>query len=170
MRYLVYFPDSLVESESLSSGVGTSSHSGSAGGSSTTPTESHPPSLILPGMHVVCLENFSNPNQPNVLHMTQGDIIEGRLHLFFFWKIAPSSLHFLATQWSNLDFRWRFLNTFLIQICFWKDHCVHCSWKTRLFPGAKLNALIKSYGQVCKSFKAKSVCKVIKKLICLLLP
>lgn len=71
------FSDSLVESESLSSGVGTSSHSGSAG-SSTTPTESHPPSLILQGMHVVCLENFSNPNLPNGLHITQGDIIEGK--------------------------------------------------------------------------------------------
>ena len=73
----IFFADSLVESESLSSGVGTSSHSGSAG-SSTTPTESHPPSLILAGMHVVCLENFSNPDQPNGLHMTQGDIIEGK--------------------------------------------------------------------------------------------
>ena len=75
--FFFFFADSLVESESLSSGVGTSSHSGSAG-SSTTPTESHPPSLILAGMHVVCLENFSNPDQPNGLHMTQGDIIEGK--------------------------------------------------------------------------------------------
>jgi SH3/ankyrin repeat-containing protein len=74
--------DSLVESESLSSGVGTSSHSGSAG-SSTTPIESHPPSLILPGMHVVCLENFSNPNHPNGLHITQGEIIEGKQNSFF---------------------------------------------------------------------------------------
>ncbi len=70
------FSDSLVENESLSSGVGTSSHSGSAG-SSTTPTESHPPSLILPGMHVVCLENHSSPD-PRQLHITQGDIIEGK--------------------------------------------------------------------------------------------
>ena len=66
----------MVESESLSSGVGTSSHSGSAG-SSTTPTET--PVVILPGMHVVCLENFSNPDLPNGLHITQGDIIEGKL-------------------------------------------------------------------------------------------
>ena len=66
----------MVESESLSSGVGTSSHSGSAG-SSTTPTET--PIVILPGMHVVCLENFSNPELQNGLHITQGDIIEGKL-------------------------------------------------------------------------------------------
>ena len=56
---------------SLSSGVGTSSHSGSAG-STVTPTESP---IILPGMHVVCLENFT---QPGCLHITQGDIIEGK--------------------------------------------------------------------------------------------
>ena len=73
-----------MESESLSSGVGTSSHSGSAG-SSTTPTESHPPSLILPGMHVVCLENYSNTSElPNGLHMTQGDIIEGKTKFFIY--------------------------------------------------------------------------------------
>ena len=71
-RYFI--SDSLVENESLSSGVGTSSHSGSAG-SSTTPTET--PSVILPGMHVVCLENFSNPDLANGLHISQGDIIEG---------------------------------------------------------------------------------------------
>ena len=70
-----FITDSLVESESLSSGVGTSSHSGSAG-SSTTPTETQ--AVILPGMHVVCLENFSNPDLPNGLHITQGDIIEGK--------------------------------------------------------------------------------------------
>ena len=74
---VISFADSLIESESLSSGVGTSSHSGSAG-SSTTPTESQTPSLILPGMHVVCLENFSNPELANGLHITQGDIIEGK--------------------------------------------------------------------------------------------
>ena len=74
---MISFADSLIESESLSSGVGTSSHSGSAG-SSTTPTESQTPSLILPGMHVVCLENFSNPELANGLHITQGDIIEGK--------------------------------------------------------------------------------------------
>ena len=35
------------------------------------------PSVILPGMHVVCLENFSNPDLANGLHISQGDIIEG---------------------------------------------------------------------------------------------
>lgn len=66
------FTDSHMEILSLSSGVGTSSHSGSAG-STVTPTESP---LILPGMHVVCLENFS---EPGCLHISQGDIIEGIL-------------------------------------------------------------------------------------------
>ena len=89
-----FFIDSLIESESLSSGVGTSSHSGSAG-SSTTPTESQTPSLILPGMHVVCLENFSNPELANGLHITQGDIIEGKFHfhgklLLYFTRILFS--------------------------------------------------------------------------------
>ena len=68
-------PDSHVDVLSLSSGVGTSSQSGSAG-SATTPTESQR-SLILPGMHVVCLENHSS-GEPGSLHISQGDIIEGR--------------------------------------------------------------------------------------------
>ena len=68
---IIFFSDSHMDILSLSSGVGTSSHSGSAG-STVTPTESP---IILPGMHVVCLENFT---QPSCLHITQGDIIEGK--------------------------------------------------------------------------------------------
>ena len=30
----------------------------------------------MPGMNVVCLENFSNSNLPNGLHISQGDVIE----------------------------------------------------------------------------------------------
>ena len=64
---------------SLSSGVGTSSQSGSAASAgASTPTESQTRSqLILPGMHVVCLENHSS-GEPGTLHISQGDIIEGR--------------------------------------------------------------------------------------------
>ncbi len=54
---------------SLSSGVGTSSsQSGSAGDGSV--------SLVRPGMHVVCVENYSSVD-PESLHISQGDIVEG---------------------------------------------------------------------------------------------
>jgi hypothetical protein len=84
-----FVADSHVEVLSLSSGVGTSSQSGSAG-SVTTPTET-PRSLILPGMHVVCLENNSS-GEPGSLHISQGDIIEGKhiwfgLLLFYAWIV-----------------------------------------------------------------------------------
>ena len=78
-----------------SSGVGTTSgsHSGSAGSSSLTPTgdmsgtanaQRHQSSpgqrgLIMPGMHVVCVENFSpSPHIENGLQISQGEIIEGK--------------------------------------------------------------------------------------------
>ncbi|XP_059079130.1 uncharacterized protein LOC131877469 [Tigriopus californicus] len=51
-----------------SSGIGTTSSSGSGNSHSST-------GLILPGMHVVCLENNAS-NEPNRLHISQGDIIE----------------------------------------------------------------------------------------------
>ena len=80
--------DSHVEVLSLSSGVGTSSQSGSAG-SATTPTTEIQRSLILPGMHVVCLENHSS-GEPGSLHITQGDIIEGKTELGL--SYSPSKL------------------------------------------------------------------------------
>ena len=80
-----------------SSGVGTTSgsQSGSAG-SSATPTgdvssislgRHQSPgqrSLIIPGMHVVCIENYtSNPLDERSLSISQGEIIEGKKHDLF---------------------------------------------------------------------------------------
>ena len=78
-----------------SSGVGTTSgsQSGSAGSSAITPT-GEPSSLssgrhqspgqrclIMPGMHVVCIENYtSNPHEERCLSIVQGDIIEGKYY------------------------------------------------------------------------------------------
>ena len=56
---------------SVSSGVGTSSNSGS-GGSAATPTEI----MLIPGMTVVALENYVNPGDPSHLKIVQGDVIE----------------------------------------------------------------------------------------------
>ena len=56
---------------SVSSGVGTSSNSGS-GGSAATPTEV----MLMPGMTVVSLENYSNPSDVSHLKISQGDVIE----------------------------------------------------------------------------------------------
>ena len=82
-----------------SSGVGTTSgsHSGSAGSSSLTPTgemtnnvngqQRHQSSpgqrgLIMPGMHVVCVESFSpSPHVERGLPISQGEIIEGKMKL-----------------------------------------------------------------------------------------
>ena len=76
-----------------SSGVGTTSgsQSGSAGSSAITPTgevssvstgRHQSPgqrSLIIPGMHVVCIENYiSNPREERGLSISQGEIIEGK--------------------------------------------------------------------------------------------
>ena len=57
---------------SVSSGVGTSSNSGS-GGSAATPTEREV--VLMPGMTVVSLENYSSVD-PSHLKMSQGDVIE----------------------------------------------------------------------------------------------
>eukprot|EP00090_Calanus_glacialis_P037365 TRINITY_DN6425_c0_g1_i1.p1 TRINITY_DN6425_c0_g1~~TRINITY_DN6425_c0_g1_i1.p1 ORF type:complete len:1871 (+),score=328.76 TRINITY_DN6425_c0_g1_i1:592-6204(+) len=57
---------------SVSSGVGTSSNSGS-GGSAATPTERE--IMLIPGMTVVSLENY-NSNEPSHLKISQGDVIE----------------------------------------------------------------------------------------------
>ena len=82
-----------------SSGVGTTSgsHSGSAGSSSLTPTgemtnnvngqQRHQSSpgqrgLIMPGMHVVCVESFTpSPHVERGLPISQGEIIEGKIKL-----------------------------------------------------------------------------------------
>ena len=74
-----------------SSGVGTTSgsHSGSAGSSALTPTGEVSLSsgmhqspgaraLITPGMHVVCIENYNSSQEDGSLHISQGDIIEGK--------------------------------------------------------------------------------------------
>ena len=74
-----------------SSGVGTTSgsHSGSAGSSALTPTGEISSSsglhqspgaraLITPGMHVVCVENYNSSREDGSLHISQGDIIEGK--------------------------------------------------------------------------------------------
>ena len=58
---------------SLSSGVGTSSNSGS-GGSAATPTSEAV--ILLPGMTVVAVESFSHPADPAYLSLVQGDVIE----------------------------------------------------------------------------------------------
>ena len=58
---------------SLSSGVGTSSNSGS-GGSAATPTSEAV--ILLPGMTVVAVESFSHPGDPAYLSLVQGDVIE----------------------------------------------------------------------------------------------
>ena len=74
-----------------SSGVGTTSgsQSGSAGSSALTPTgdgsslpigrhqSPGPRSLIMPGMHVVCVENYATNLHEGSLSITQGEIIEG---------------------------------------------------------------------------------------------
>ena len=89
-----------------SSGVGTTSgsHSGSAGSSSLTTTgdmsgtiantQHHQSSpgvqrgLIMPGMHVVCVENFSpSPHIENGLPISQGEIIEGEKNLNMFVRL-----------------------------------------------------------------------------------
>jgi len=57
---------------SVSSGLGTSSNSGS-GGSTATPT--HRDLLLKPGLMVVCLDNYHSVD-PGHLHIFQGDIIE----------------------------------------------------------------------------------------------
>ena len=57
---------------SVSSGVGTSSNSGS-GGSAATPTEREV--VLMPGMTVVSLENYSSAD-PSHLKISQGDVIE----------------------------------------------------------------------------------------------
>ena len=57
---------------SVSSGVGTSSNSGS-GGSAATPTERE--IMLIPGMTVVSLENY-NSDEPSHLKISQGDVIE----------------------------------------------------------------------------------------------
>ena len=74
-----------VEVLSLSSGVGTGSSSQSGSGSGEVPAmggqPQQPPVLaIRPGMHVVCLENHSS-NLPGSLHITQGDVIEGKMKI-----------------------------------------------------------------------------------------
>ena len=81
-----------------SSGVGTTSgsQSGSAGSSALTPTgdvsslssgRHQSPglrSLIMPGMHVVCIENYtSNLHEEGTLPISQGEIIEGKKHNLF---------------------------------------------------------------------------------------
>ena len=58
---------------SLSSGVGTSSNSGS-GGSAATPTSEAV--MLLPGMTVVAVDSFSHPSDPAYLSLAQGDVIE----------------------------------------------------------------------------------------------
>ena len=91
----IYLDNHNMEVLSLSSsGVGTTSgsQSGSAGSSAITPT-GEPSSLssvgrhqspgqrclIMPGMHVVCIENYtSNPHEERCLSIVQGDIIEGK--------------------------------------------------------------------------------------------
>ncbi|CAG7837356.1 unnamed protein product [Allacma fusca] len=55
-----------------SSGVGTCNSGGSGSSYDATPTD---PALILPGMMVVCVENFT-PQSPKHLKLTEGDIIE----------------------------------------------------------------------------------------------
>ena len=57
---------------SVSSGVGTSSNSGS-GGSAATPTEREV--MLMPGMTVVSLENYNCSDQSH-LKISQGDVIE----------------------------------------------------------------------------------------------
>ena len=92
----IYLDNHNMEVLSLSSsGVGTTSgsQSGSAGSSAITPT-GEPSSLssgrhqspgqrclIMPGMHVVCIENYtSNPHEERCLSIVQGDIIEGKYY------------------------------------------------------------------------------------------
>ena len=75
-----------------SSGVGTTSgsQSGSAGSAALTPTgeaslissgrhqSPGPRSLIMPGMHVVCIEGYTpSSHDDRSLSILQGDIIEG---------------------------------------------------------------------------------------------
>lgn len=57
---------------SLSSGVGTNSSNSGSGGSAATPTEI----VLMPGMMVVSLENYSHPSDPSHLKLSQGDVIE----------------------------------------------------------------------------------------------
>lgn len=56
-----------------SSGVGTCNSGGSGSSYDATPTD---PALILPGMMVVCVENYT-PTCPRHLKLAEGDIIEG---------------------------------------------------------------------------------------------
>ena len=57
-----------------SSGVGTCNSGGSGSSYDATPSDT---SLVLPGMMVVCVENFENET-PDQLKLVEGDIIEGK--------------------------------------------------------------------------------------------
>ena len=57
---------------SLSSGVGTNSSNSGSGGSAATPTEV----ILMPGMMVVTLENYSHPSDPSHLKLSQGEVVE----------------------------------------------------------------------------------------------
>lgn len=56
-----------------SSGVGTCNSGGSGSSYDATPTD---PALVLPGMMVVCVENYT-PTSARHLKLAEGDIIEG---------------------------------------------------------------------------------------------
>lgn len=58
-----------------SSGVGTCNSGGSGSSYDATPTD---PPLILPGMMVMCVENF-DAKSPEHLKLAEGDIIEGTI-------------------------------------------------------------------------------------------